>query len=440
MNFKMKKIATAVAAGLGASIVGMSVSQSDEIFFPYIVRSPTVTSVVSVVNIEPSGASPTAQQLHYVYFHKSGADATSNTASCIELNFRRRTSSNDIQTFDVGTRFAQDNLGVLFNDPSINNNYLGANLSYSGLAGIGATPDQSRAFLLVDNNDTVGGSSVQGSLYGEAVLLDFAAGAAWGYRAYNSIVDEALIADGQLSPGSFSGANTFSNQFETEGEVLNGAVPADGQTPVHLLPDDEFVVRFFVTPVADSTDDDSSGVLEIDELGDQRTGNLTTTVRLFIDADSIGNGVAFDRDENPISGPLQVPVTCVAGVDVRNVLLSQGVLNQLKQAGSDGGGWSFFQTLDASTSTSTQTPEAVVFRLDFNRANTFDGTTFVDSGDAFNAAVWLRNGTDRNVAYEALVPVPTYDVVTPATPTPWGADGIPNLYFPTGASSSDSDG
>lgn len=417
------KTSVAVPAVLCALAIGAGHVGADEIFFPYLVRSPTTTSIVSVVNLERATSPGRARTLRYTYIHKSGAAAPDDASPCDKIEFARSTSPNDVQTFDVGSRFAQSNFGVMFNDPSINNNYLGAGQSFSGLIGAEppGEPAQSRAFLLVDNND---GQSDTGALYGETWILDFAGGSVWSYRAYNALVDEALRADGQLGPDESAASNSFSNQFETEGEVLNGADPAAGMTPVHLLPDDEFVVRFYVTPVADTTDDNGDGRLTRDELGSQRQCDLTTSIRLFIDSDQLGGGVAYDRDENPITGPLVQEVKCVGAIDARDELLTQGVLNQLKQAGSDGGGWSNLQTLSPAQGAINPTAEAVVFRYDFNRSDTLDGLPVVSPGERFGDAVWLRNGTDRNLAYESLVPNPMYDVSEPAGVVNWGGDSM----------------
>jgi len=47
MKFKVTKIATAVAAGLGVSVAGMNVARADAVLFPYFAVSNTVTSVVT---------------------------------------------------------------------------------------------------------------------------------------------------------------------------------------------------------------------------------------------------------------------------------------------------------------------------------------------------------------------------------------------------------
>ncbi|NJN46343.1 MAG: hypothetical protein HC808_07575 [Candidatus Competibacteraceae bacterium] len=101
MNFKTKKIATAVAVGLGASVVGMSAAQADEILFPYVVVSNTVTTLLSVVN-DADELDRRVDQLHYRYYYKSGANAENKGAGCVDVDVRRPSSPNDVVTFDVG--------------------------------------------------------------------------------------------------------------------------------------------------------------------------------------------------------------------------------------------------------------------------------------------------------------------------------------------------
>ena len=51
MRFKMNKLAAAVAVTMGVSAVGVSTAQADEILFPYVVASDTVTTLISTINI-----------------------------------------------------------------------------------------------------------------------------------------------------------------------------------------------------------------------------------------------------------------------------------------------------------------------------------------------------------------------------------------------------
>lgn len=425
MKFKMKKIAAAVTVGLGASVVGVN-AQADEILFPYVAKSDTVTTIVSIVTRNLAGAIPgfiPSERLHYRYWYKPAA---ANMDACQELNFRRPTSPNDIQTFDVSDTFAEAGaLGVLFNDPSINNDYLAANATFAGLDL--ADPDAAlRSFLLVDNNDLVFDVIGVESLYGEAAVIEFQSGAAWGYQAYNSMADEAIDAGLQGALGLYKESFSFSNQFETTGEVLKGGGLSDSTSfnpnTIAIFPDDEFVTKLFVTPIADSVDLNGNGRLDYPaEIGSQNDGDITTTVRPFVFSVDFGPAVAVDRDENLISGPTSKQVTCVAGISLGTTdtgssgdLFSLGVLNALKATGSDGGGWT--NILVDNITVGDNTNEAVVMKLEYNRGSTFNGQNYPN---VFNNAVWLRNGTDRYPAYENLNIVPVFDVAAPAGVWDW---------------------
>lgn len=428
MKFKMKKIAAAVTVGLGASVVGMNAS-ADEILFPYVAKSSTVTTLVSVVTRNlvdsPFGFVPSAQ-LHYRYWYKPAA---ANMSGCSELDFRRPTSPNDIQTFDVSDAFGQEGaLGVLFNDPSINNNYLAAKATFAGLNL--ADPESAlRSFLIIDNNDLFLDTIGVESLYGEAIVIEYQSGAAWGYQAYNSIADEAIDASGQGAAGLYKTSFSFSNQFETTGEVLKGSGLSDSLSfnpnTISFFPDDEFVTRLFVTPIAPSVDTNGNGRLDYPaEIGSQNSGSLATTVTPYVFSADFGPAVAVDRDENLISGPTSKQVTCVGGIDLGTKddgsigdLFSQGVLNSLEATGSDGGGWTNILVGGGATD---NTDEAVVIKLEYNRAGTIDGKPYPA---VLNNAVWLRNGTDHYPAYEQLQPIPVYDVAAPAGVMTWGDAG-----------------
>ena len=96
MKFKLNKIAAAMAVGLGTSVVGMNVAQADEILFPYVVASDTVTTILSVINDDDF----TVPSLHYRYYYQ-----TNNGAPCAEANYKQPTSKNDVVTFDIGGVF-----------------------------------------------------------------------------------------------------------------------------------------------------------------------------------------------------------------------------------------------------------------------------------------------------------------------------------------------
>lgn len=398
MNFKMTKVAAAVGVGLGTAVVGMNVAQSDEILFPYVVASDTVTTLISVMNTRGRGGAQTDEVLHYEYFFKRGTPPT-NSASCEEVDFEVPTSKNDIISFDVSAHFGADApaRGVLFNDPGSEGspgvvNAFYKNTDLAALAGTGAV----RSFLMVDNNALPPGgtgtpsalvSGADRSIFGEAIILEFDNGAAWGYRAYNSRNFAAPTATpagpgflaGGADVGSFNFADSFTSDgvtavFERTGDVLDSAEEAS----VAILPFDSFTTRFFVTPIAPFT----PGVT-----GHQRHGNLSATIRLKapitgvdgnVDAGTIFNtpNVIFDRDERVLSGQAAGTVVCVGALDATQ-LFSELVRQRVPD-----GGWSFV-TVDP-----TGTGQAVVIKLEFN-----GGTEDIDGGNlnqVVNNAEWLR--------------------------------------------------
>jgi hypothetical protein len=75
------------------------------------------------------GAGAGFNRLHYRLNYKAGAlsgmDAASRAAACQEVNYYLPSSPSDIQTFDLGGRHSTAAArGVMFNDASINNNYI----------------------------------------------------------------------------------------------------------------------------------------------------------------------------------------------------------------------------------------------------------------------------------------------------------------------------
>lgn len=408
MSFKMNKLSAAVAATLGVAVVGMSPAQADEILFPYIVTSGTVTTLVSAINYADIGAVYfSANQLHYRYWYKNGTNAENNTATCAEVDRAYPSSANDIVTFDVSEQFAGNNLGILFEDTKVStlpfgNNSGYGNASFALLKGL-TTPV--RAFLVVDNNDAANGvaASTAASVAGEAIILEFQNGAAWGYQAYNPSSRGASWA--RTNPYDFS------DYVETAGEVIAGE-NAQGVTPVALAPftatGGEFRTKFFVTPIAPSVWDATAGAWiapgqagpAVGTLPSQLQGNLNARVRLAIQDWALGNAAIYDRDETPISGQVPQNVACVGGVDA-TAMLTEGALLQVPD-----GGWSNLVvsagTLNAQliSPVYAPTPEAIVIKLEYNETAPLKLDDDKDSPTVkgiTNNAVWLRKGIKESV-------------------------------------------
>jgi hypothetical protein len=397
MGFRMNKVAVAVAATLGVTVAGIGTAQADEILFPYVVTSSTVTTLVSTINnvtALSSGSAPT--KLHYRYWYKNGANAENNAATCAEVNKSLPSSANDVVTIDVGGKIQKANLGILFEDvkvstlPASDGKGYG-NATFSLIAGL---TQPVRSFLVVDNNDftTSGGSSeaffnTADTLAGEAIVLEFASGAAWGYAAYN--------ASGRYNANGFrTNFYDFSDFVETTGEVLSGQA-ALGVAPVVIHPrfvdgdptkGNDIVTKFFVTPIAQSTWNGSAWVPPV---GGQLRGDLTAQVRLTVEDLGLGAAVVYDRDEGPVSGQVPQKVTCVGAVDYKD-LLSEGA-RLLVPAG----GWSNLVVGGGTGSTagSANTQEAVVIKLEYN-TNT---SPSLPSIGIINNAIWLRKGIRESV-------------------------------------------
>ncbi|MCK7491823.1 MAG: hypothetical protein MZW92_09295 [Comamonadaceae bacterium] len=178
MKFKVTKIATAVAAGLGVSVAGMNVARADAVLFPYFAVSSTVTSVVTSINLARQGAvsSVNPQTLHYRLYYKRGANADSLTAECEEFDVRRITSPNDVVTFDLLGKYG-DELGVI-GEPANRQqkaNYTAENRDFALMDEL--TP--ARGFMIIDNDEAVNLPFEQ-SLFGEIMVIDYRRGCGVG--------------------------------------------------------------------------------------------------------------------------------------------------------------------------------------------------------------------------------------------------------------------
>jgi hypothetical protein len=293
-------IAAAVALGLGASIGGISAANAAAAFWPYIALGTQVTTVVSVMNTSdqnytPTGGTINGKNLHYRMYYKQLTGTNDNEKSCQEVNTYLPTSYYDIQTIDLTAHFGALTKGVLFNDPSVNNNWKASGKDYA----LGRTLAPARAYLVVNNAD-----SSAGSVTGEAFIFDYGTGAVWGYQASTS--DDV---DGS--------AFDF---FATVGTAM------PNPTTVTLMPFAETTTAFFVTPLANTT----LGTAAAETAGMVPFGSNSyeSTVAFYTD----GAFAIYDRDENLVSGSIPVQVRCVGRVEAAE-LLTPGVLPLVPDGG-----------------------------------------------------------------------------------------------------------
>lgn len=415
MKFKATKIATAVATGLGLSVAGMSAANADSILFPHFVMSSTVTTVMSVMNDDTSAL----RELHYRYYYKNVAAAASptpaNERACIEYDFWNPTSANDIVTFDIGAYpgFKSDDNGVLFESASTTVKYID---SFAALAN--ANPNTPiRGYVLVENNPRNEGDpspAPSARLAGDAIVIEFVSGSAWGYEALNSSGIYSMVGNSLVELNR----NDFTDAVETGSEILAtppaNVSPADQKkwfwAPISVLPWDQIQSALFVTAVSDN-------------MGTNRGYSASTNLQLRAAATG-SDRIMFNRDERAYSGPGAASVTCVGRINISDMV------GEVVKQSTPQGGW---------TNVTLSAGQAVVFKGDIN-----DGTSEVfpvESG-TFNNVNILRKGiresqlnaagAGRPVAQGGWTFLPIYNIAGVENNAPFpvlqGVTSLPQLY------------
>jgi hypothetical protein len=399
MKFKVTKIAAAVVAGLGVSVVGMNAAQADSILFPYVVTGGAITTLMSVINAANTGTAPPAAQasLHYRFWHKGSPapTATTNTIDpCSEVDYFAPSSTNDIVTFDIGSVFATPaQASVLFEPntapgaPPHTPNYI-INLAPF------TTIKPAIGFAVVDNGTTSTPSLIGDTLGGEAFIVDFTTGSVWGYDAYNaaSIWSATATVPPAIPTLTLENPADFSDRVETKGEVIvgrpAGAPTADYWVRMAVMPFSQVTTRLFVTPIAWAAGADPTHPYQL-------KGNINARVGLRGDT----TNVIFDRDENGISGLSEQQVRCVGRLDVAPgpggdaSMLAAAVVARAPM-----GGWTHVAVGTGAGvlppvvgTASTVTDQAVVMKLEFNPSATSTLNGVAVNG-SFNNGIWLRKG------------------------------------------------
>ncbi|WP_157726310.1 hypothetical protein [Imhoffiella purpurea] len=345
---------------------------ADAMLFPVMTRSPSVATIVSVVNKDPQGV------VNLNYFTKS-ADLAS---PCIDEGVKQVAASgreNDMLTFDAsGVFLSSEGGGPLFNDPETLAPYGAVQFSTTN-TGV------ARGFLIVDDGDDTSQGGTGADLYGEAVMLEIAGGAAFGYRALNPAQDVAYAPAAIL--GNWGGLTALL------GEVLDQDL-GTGFAGTTFMPPNEWTTRFFVTPVADGTGTAA---------GQRDCENCS--VSIYISPDQAGTVAGMhDRDtvmrSEPFA-PAALPtsaknVVCTGAVDMTDIL-PQAVVNQIASQG----GWGYVQ-IRAGTSGNVEN-SATVLKLEYNLVGG-TATTMLspDSSTSFtgtvNNGVWLRNAGVQGIS------------------------------------------
>jgi len=291
-----------------------STTKAETILFPVIaVNQPNVTTIVSVNNW-----SSTATHLHYTYRFKDSLSGGSPnyTGGCTNASFTRPTSVSDVVSFDASGILNSGN--ALFNDP---NSYGGA----FSLSGTGAR----RALLLVTHSNASGTRVDAGefALSGEAMLLDIAFGAAWGYKAINDPSTETYSFVNWWDRGGSTGVGVYYS--------ISIGMSLISPRQITILPPNEWTTKFFVTPI-----------------GGTMTSDRTAQIALIL---------LYDRGGTQYFPTLTQSVTCTAAVDLEDLI--------------DSTIWSSIQTMGGWGAIFPPAGDIIVYKLEYVVNNaTYGGT------------------------------------------------------------------
>jgi hypothetical protein len=366
-------------------------AQADQLLFPWITKSATVSTIISVVNTAGSNLGwnyqGVDQILHYQYWYK---DSTANkqTETCTNQSFKRPTSKDDLVVFDASANINDGK--ALFGDSA---RYGDASFKLSA-------DGPRRAFLIVDNDTpffTNVGGNVDGSLYGEALMLELSGGAAWGYIAYN--------ASGGGSATQQTGPVDMSDGLDLLGEVLGGNNKTDTEplnqiglgevTPITILPANVGVTRFFMTPIDNHSTLLLGGLLPAEDSSTvtQRTGNANAKIQLVYNP-SIGTyyGGIFTDDEQPIDFTKRKNIVCTSADNLQD-LMTEGAWNDF--VATNAPGWTMIDiqtgSIDANSNLAIDNPsdDMIVGKLEFTTSGVnFSGYSVPGTFNNFN---WIRN-------------------------------------------------
>lgn len=342
--------------------VAVKDAKADAILFPWVVKSNSVSTLVSVVNTAGTPMPGDYDSvLHYQYWYKR-TTANGQAEICDPVSFKRPTSKDDIVTFDAAGNINGGK--ALFNDPSP---YGGQSFKLNAEA-------PRRAFLIVDNNTPGIGSrglNVDGTLYGEAIVLELAGGAAWGYIAYNADGGAATTQSTEVF---------FNDGLDLQGEVIDW-VTVDGieWTQTTILPPSIATTKFFVTPV----ETDMTGICR-----GQRCGTANARVQLFVmDPSGYWYGGIYDNDENIIDFDRRKNIVCTSADDLK-AFMTEAAYNQFTD--TNGQGWAYIWTWPGNDVIANNSETGVIIgKLEYTTSGmAIDGKTIPGT---FNNFVWLRN-------------------------------------------------
>lgn len=385
------KVFLAILVGLALLMsFGMTAkdAQADALMFPWVTKSATVSTIISVVNLaapDYSTDNPQPELLHYQYWHKIPSPYTSDVNHqrniCDEFDFKAYISKDDLVSFDSsgkinnGLPLWNDNSPIHPNDTIFVDDY---RLDID---------DPVRAFLIVDNNTPnyalTANTNTDGTLYGEALVLEITTGAAWGYIAYNASGGTTSYQDEPVY---------FEDGLDYLGEVLGSSE----ETQTVILNPNSVTTKFFITPLTDD-EDDTIGVLGA------RSPNSNARVQLCkrtTDQDgTCQSGGMFDNVEGTVSFTNPKDIVCTSA-DTLEALMGTSSFNSFRDSGRSGWAWiiTLLGTVDqlpANGIPDNPCDDVMIGKLEYTDTSLdIDGMTIPTQpgvAGGINSFLWLRD-------------------------------------------------
>jgi hypothetical protein len=251
-----------------------------------------------------------------------------------------------------------------------------------------AVEDPRRAFLLVDNNTESlvdSGTNVDGTMYGEATIIEHKTGAAWGYVAFNAVAgQEESSADGIF----------FEDVIDQQGEVIGDRET----TQTTLMNPNDATTKLFVTPVGYD-----------DDLG-QRRGDWNTRIQLCrfperngdgdpYTGDCIGGGI-WNNEEGGFSFTEKKNIVCTTADNIVDFFGGAGTSAYTQWVASGKAGWAYIVTHTGNIDDRDgngdpgqffEDDQAIIGKLEYGTGLSWDGSI----ADTINTFVWLRDMTGQ---------------------------------------------
>ena len=304
---------------------------ADALLFPWIWKSPELSTIISVVNTAETDMEAVGipiPELHnnrilLDYFYKQ-TNANDPTELCHEYDFFSTSSFADSVTFDA-SGLIDDGLPMFYdtNEPiSVPNMRL-------------AVENPRRAFLIVHNNTDAlmeAETNIEGTMYGEALIVNHYTGTSFGYTAYNGL-------GGVSSPYHIF----FSEGRDRYGEVIG----RDELGRTVLFPPEEYNTKIFVTPIVQADDD----------VG-QQVGNANVRVQFcrfpkvddngYPENDGSGNGCIgggiWNNTEGGYSFTVKKNIVCTSGDGLVDYFGGAGSSAYAQWIATGQAGWTYLVT------------------------------------------------------------------------------------------------